>query len=100
LSRGLESLGEGFGVRFQPCSLLFLAAEFRNGLVAHRSNILHRWAPRLQLAGKAADAESVFRECVKRSPRNGRMLFGLMESQRAQGKDEDAGWVKLKLEEM
>jgi tetratricopeptide (TPR) repeat protein len=48
----------------------------------------------LLLAGKAADAESVFREGVKRSPRNGRMLFGLMESLRAQGKDQDAEWVK------
>ena len=48
----------------------------------------------LLLAGRAAEAESVFREGVKRSPRNGRMLFGLMESLRAQGKNEDADWVK------
>jgi tetratricopeptide (TPR) repeat protein len=52
----------------------------------------------LLLAGKPAEAESVFREGVKRSPRNGRMLFGLMESLRAQGKDEDAGWVKREFE--
>ena len=64
-------------------------------------------------AGKAAEGESAFREGIKRSPRNGRMLFGLMESLRAQGKDDDAAWVgrefqaawakadiKLKLEEM
>lgn len=67
----------------------------------------------LLLAGKPVEAESAFREGVKRSPRNGRMLFGLMESLRAQGKDDDAAWVerefeaawakadiKLKLEEM
>jgi len=48
----------------------------------------------LLLAGKPAEAEGVFREGVKRSPRNGRMLFGLMESLRAQGKNEDAGWVR------
>jgi len=48
----------------------------------------------LLLAGKAAQAESVFREGVRRSPRNGRMLFGLMESLRAQGKNQDADWVK------
>jgi tetratricopeptide (TPR) repeat protein len=48
----------------------------------------------LLLAGKAAEAETVFREGVKRSPRNGRMLFGLMESLRAQGKNQDAEWVK------
>jgi len=64
-------------------------------------------------AGRPAEAESVFREGVKRSPRNGRMLFGLMEALRAQGKTEEAEWVKrefdaawakadvrLKLEEM
>jgi tetratricopeptide (TPR) repeat protein len=48
----------------------------------------------LLLAGKAAEAESVFREGVKRSPRNGRMLFGLMESLRVQGKNQDAELVK------
>ena len=48
----------------------------------------------LLLAGKAAEAETVFREGVRRSPRNGRMLFGLMESLRAQGKNQDADWVK------
>ena len=45
-------------------------------------------------SGNAVEAEAVFREGVKRSPRNGRMLFGLMESLRSQGKDEDAAWVK------
>jgi tetratricopeptide (TPR) repeat protein len=64
-------------------------------------------------AGKAEDAEKVFREGLQRSPRNGRMLFGLMESLRAQKKNEQADWVrkefdaawakadvKLRLEEM
>ena len=63
--------------------------------------------------GKAADAETVLREGIKRSPRNGRMLFGLAESLRAQGKTEaadavqrefNAAWsksdIKLSLEEM
>jgi tetratricopeptide (TPR) repeat protein len=45
-------------------------------------------------AGKAGEAESVFRDGVKRSPRNGRMLFGLMHSLKAQKKTEDAEWVK------
>jgi tetratricopeptide (TPR) repeat protein len=45
-------------------------------------------------AGMKADAESVFREGVRRSPKNGRMLFGLMEALRAQGKTEDADSVK------
>ncbi len=45
-------------------------------------------------AGKAGEAESVFRDGVKRSPKNGRMLFGLLQSLRAQQKNEDAEWVK------
>jgi tetratricopeptide (TPR) repeat protein len=36
-------------------------------------------------AGKNEDALTVFREGVRRSPRNGRMLFGLLESLKAQG---------------
>ena len=64
-------------------------------------------------AGQAEEAEKVFRDGVKRSPRNGRMLFGLMESLKAQGKTEatddvkrefDANWakadVKLRLEDL
>jgi tetratricopeptide (TPR) repeat protein len=49
-------------------------------------------------AGRATAAEMVFREGVKRSPRNGRMLFGLMESLKAQKKDEEAGWVRREFE--
>ena len=44
-------------------------------------------------AGNAADSEAVFRDGVRRSPRNGRMLFGLLESLKAQKKNEDAEWV-------
>ena len=45
-------------------------------------------------AGQATEAERVLREGVKRSPHNGRMLFALMESLKAQGKTEDADWVR------
>jgi tetratricopeptide (TPR) repeat protein len=45
-------------------------------------------------AGQAAEAERVFREGIRRSPRNGRMLFGLAESLKAQNKTEEAGWVR------
>jgi tetratricopeptide (TPR) repeat protein len=45
-------------------------------------------------AGQAAEAEQVFREGVHRSPRNGRMLFGLFESLRAQGKSDAASSVQ------
>ncbi len=49
-------------------------------------------------SGNAAEAEAVFREGVRRSPRNGRMLFGLMESLRAQGKNQAADSVKREYE--
>ena len=38
-------------------------------------------------AGRAAEGEMVLREGLRRSPRNGFMLFGLMEALKAQGKD-------------
>jgi hypothetical protein len=64
-------------------------------------------------AGQPAEAEKVFREGVKRSPRNGRMLFGLLESLKAQNKggaaeavrrEFEAAWakadVKLRVEDL
>ena len=45
-------------------------------------------------AGQKSEAVSVFREGVRRSPRNGRMLFGLLASLRAQGKLPEAESVK------
>jgi hypothetical protein len=43
--------------------------------------------------GEATGAEAIFREGLARSPNNGRMLFGLLESLKAQHKDEAAVWV-------
>jgi tetratricopeptide (TPR) repeat protein len=64
-------------------------------------------------SGKIEDAEQVFRADLERNPRNGRSLFGLLETLRRQGKSEaarfvqrefDSAWktadVKLKLEEL
>ena len=48
----------------------------------------------LLAAGKPADAEQVFREDLKRNPRNPRSLFGLMHSLQAQQKEADAAWVQ------
>ena len=45
-------------------------------------------------SGKPAEATQVFREGVRRSPRNGRMLFGLHESLKAEGKSFEAESVK------
>ncbi len=47
---------------------------------------------------RAADAEGVFREGIARSPRNGRMLFGLLQSLRAQGRMGAAEWVRREFE--
>jgi tetratricopeptide (TPR) repeat protein len=52
----------------------------------------------LLLDGKAAEAEQVFREGVRRSPRNGRMLFGLLESLKAQNKTDGAASVRREFE--
>ncbi|MCA9473432.1 MAG: hypothetical protein MRJ96_12040 [Nitrospirales bacterium] len=41
-------------------------------------------------AGKAADAESVYREDLKHHPQNGWSLYGLVQSLQAQGKTEEA----------
>jgi tetratricopeptide (TPR) repeat protein len=53
----------------------------------------------LLTAGKAADAESVFREDLHQNPRNPRSLFGLREALRAQGKEADATWVDRQFKE-
>jgi tetratricopeptide (TPR) repeat protein len=50
-------------------------------------------------AGKAERAEKVFRAALNRAPRNGRLLFGLMESLKAQGKQESAALVQKQFRE-
>ena len=45
-------------------------------------------------AGRAADAEAVYREDLKRNPGNGWSLFGLAQSLRAQGKTTEAARVE------
>ncbi len=48
--------------------------------------------------GDAAAAEKVFRADLERNPRNGRSLFGLAASLKAQKKDHDARLVQLEFE--
>jgi len=45
-------------------------------------------------SGRAAEAEPVFREGLRRSPRNPRLLFGLWKCLEAQGRSIDADWVQ------
>ena len=49
--------------------------------------------------GRAADAEAVFRDDLKRNPRNGRSLFGLLESLKAQKKSAQTQWVQKEFDE-
>ena len=48
--------------------------------------------------GKAEEAEKVFRADLEKNPRNGRSLFGLTESLRAQGKTYDADQVNVQFQ--
>ncbi|MBS1811163.1 MAG: tetratricopeptide repeat protein [Acidobacteria bacterium] len=48
----------------------------------------------LLLNGNAAEAEKMFREDLEFNPRNGRSLFGLLESLKAQGKQDAVRWVE------
>jgi tetratricopeptide (TPR) repeat protein len=48
----------------------------------------------LLASGDAPGAETVFREGLRRSPNNGRMLFGLRESLRVQHKTDEMVWVE------
>ena len=49
---------------------------------------------KLLQAGRAAEAEIVFRDDLQRNPRNPRSLFGLMQALKAQGREHDAEWVE------
>ncbi len=49
--------------------------------------------------GRKDEAERVFREDLRRNPRNPRSLFGLWESLKAQKKSADAEWVRRAFQE-
>jgi tetratricopeptide (TPR) repeat protein len=49
-------------------------------------------------SGDATGAEAVFREGLRRSPNNGRMLWGLCEALKAQNKSDAASWVQRELD--
>jgi len=50
-------------------------------------------------AGKAPQAEAVFREDLKRNPRNPRSLFGLAETLQAEGKTAEAATVRQQFQQ-
>ncbi len=49
-------------------------------------------------SGDAAGAEAVFRDGLRHSPNNGRMLFGLLESLKVQKKTQEIPWVQRELD--
>jgi tetratricopeptide (TPR) repeat protein len=53
----------------------------------------------LLAAGRAADAERVFRDDLVKHPRNARSLFGLQHALATQGKAADAAWVQREFDE-
>jgi tetratricopeptide (TPR) repeat protein len=60
--------------------------------------IRESWGAALLRNGQAREAETVFREDLQQNKRNGRSLFGLMESLKAQNKTVDAEWVRKEFE--
>jgi len=52
----------------------------------------------LLLSGDAPAAEAVFREGLRKTPNNGRILFGLLESLKTQNKSESVAWVRAEFE--
>jgi tetratricopeptide (TPR) repeat protein len=48
-------------------------------------------------SGRAAEAEPVFREGLRRAPRNPHLLFGLWKCLEAEGRSSDARWVQREL---
>jgi hypothetical protein len=79
------------------------AAEQQDSLVydeppAWYYPVRESWGAALLRSGDAAGAEEVFREGLRRSPHNGRMLFGLLESLKAQKKNEAVQWVQKEFE--
>ncbi len=59
--------------------------------------VAQREAFALLRAGRSAEAEAVFRAALAAKPRDGRLLFGLAESLRAQGREGDASLVERQL---
>jgi len=53
----------------------------------------------LLAAGKAAEAEAVFREDLRRNPRNPRSIFGLAETLQAEGKTTEAANLRQQFEQ-
>jgi tetratricopeptide (TPR) repeat protein len=101
----LELASEILAARIEGNAVVHLkrAVEIQDGLVydeppAWYYPVRESLGAALLKDGQATAAEAVFREGMRRSPRNGRMLFGLMEALRVEGKKEESEWVRKEFE--
>ncbi|MBI1882428.1 MAG: tetratricopeptide repeat protein [Chloroflexi bacterium] len=60
--------------------------------------VRHNLGAALLKAGRATEAEAVYREDLRQYPNNGWSLFGLAESLKAQGKTAEAAKVQQQFE--
>jgi tetratricopeptide (TPR) repeat protein len=92
------------GERRQAVELLRAAVELEDALVYSEPPDWYYPPTRESLggallaSGQYAEAERVFRAELERNRRNGRALFGLSESLKAQGKTYDASLVRAEFE--
>jgi len=80
------------------------AAELEDGLVYGEPPewsvpVRHELGAVLVAAGRAAEAERVYRKDLDRFPRNGWALFGLTQALRAQGKSHEAAQIQAQVDE-
>lgn len=62
--------------------------------------VRHPWGAALLQSGRAAEAEAVFREDLRRQPENGWGLYGLMRALELQGRKEEAAQVEARFDEV
>jgi tetratricopeptide (TPR) repeat protein len=83
-------------IYIEPPEWYFPVREALGGAALFASHAVSSNQAAVQLA---AVAEKVFRADLERNPRNGRSLFGLMESLKLQGKDHAAALVEAEFKE-
>jgi tetratricopeptide (TPR) repeat protein len=96
-------IAEARGDRKAAIGYLKLAVGVQDGLSYNEPpdwyySVRETLAGALLRDGQAAEAERVFRDDLLRNPRNGRSLFGLSESLKAQNKMTDAEWARREFE--
>jgi tetratricopeptide (TPR) repeat protein len=96
-------IAEARGDRKVTIDLLRKAVAVQDGLAYNEppdwySSVRESLGGALLRNGEASEAEKVFRDDLARNPRNGRSLFGLWQSLKAQNKNADADWARREFE--